>query len=79
MVESSNTLILTVESSFEVPRFTRADFFLCRFTELLFCSLPALLKKPIQNNYADLSKKTCLTLSQDDASLTFHMFWFVLY
>lgn len=53
--ESSCALILTAESSFEVHHSPRANFVLISFTELLFCSLPALLKKINHNNYADLS------------------------
>lgn len=77
--ESSSTLILTAESSFEVHHFPRANFFHISFIELLLRCLPALLKKTIQNNYADLSQKTCLTLSQEDASLIFHMLCLLLW
>lgn len=68
-----------VESSFEVHHFPRAVLFLCPFTELLFCSLPAFLKETIQNNHSGLRYKTFLALSQqEDASLTFRMLRFVL-
>lgn len=42
--ESSSTLILAAESSFEVHHLPRVNFVLIPFTELLFRSLPALLK-----------------------------------